>query len=245
MRAAAVFRALGPIDARSVFRDSLLAWMVAMPLAVGLLLRLATPAVGAWLARDFAFDLSAYTTLLMSYFVVGQAPAIVGFVIGFLLIEERDDGTLTALLVTPLSETAYLRWRIGVPLLACTAVTVAAFEIAGLVPLAWPWLLAVCALAALEAPMLALFLAVFAADKVQGFALLKGVGGLLLAPAAAWFLPLPWQWAAGVVPSYWPMKAFWLVVEGSPGAGAVLAAGLVFHLALLALLLRRFRRVVR
>ena len=54
-------------------------------------------------------------------------------------IEEREAGTLNALLVTPLSEVAYLRWRVGIPLLACTAVTLAAFWIAGLAAVPWPW----------------------------------------------------------------------------------------------------------
>ncbi len=245
MRGLTVLKALGPIDARSVQRDSLLAWLVAMPLVVGLLVRWGAPAVAAWLVRDFGFDLTRYYTLLMSYFIVLQVPMITGLVIGFLMIEERDDRTLTALLVTPLPLGDYLRYRIGWPLLLGAALTGVSFWIAGLVTLPWGWLLAIVGLAALEAPLMSLFLFGFAADKVQAFAFVKGVGAVLLAPVAAWFVPEPWQLLAGLVPSYWPIKAFWLVSEArTGGALLVLAAGLVVHLSLLWALLHRFRTVL-
>ncbi len=245
MRGLTVLKALGPIDARSIQRDSLLAWLVAMPILVGLLVRWATPPVTAWLARDFGFDLVPYYTLLMSYFVVLQVPMIAGLVIGFLMIEERDDRTLTALFVTPLPVAGYLRYRVGWPLLLGAALTCVSFQIAGLVTLPWGWLLAIVALAALEAPLMSLFLFGFAADKVQAFAFVKGVGAVLLAPVAAWFAPEPWQYLAGLVPSYWPIKAFWLVSEARDGTAALaLAVGLLVHVALLWALLQRFRTVL-
>jgi hypothetical protein len=51
MRAGQVVRALGPVDLRSIRRDSLLAWMTAMPLALGLLLVFQTNSRSAQLAR--------------------------------------------------------------------------------------------------------------------------------------------------------------------------------------------------
>lgn len=239
-----MLKALGPIDAKSVARDSLLAWLVLLIPLLGLLLRWGVPPVEAWAISEFDFSLAPYRPLLMSYFVVLLCPMMVGLVVGFLLLEERDGQTLTALLVTPLSLPAYLRYRIGLPLLVAVALTFLAFAIAGLVSVPVLPLLGVVAVAALEAPLIALLLAGFAADKVQGFALVKGLGTVLLAPVLAWFVDPPWQYLAGVVPTYWPIKAFWLAQAGAPGAWEHLGVGLLAHAALLWLLLARFRRVV-
>ena len=44
---------------------------------------------------------------------------MVGTVVGFLLLDQRDDQTMTALLVTPLSLGDYLRYRMTLPMLVC------------------------------------------------------------------------------------------------------------------------------
>jgi fluoroquinolone transport system permease protein len=244
VRSADVLRALGPIDARSIARDSLLGWLVLLVPLLGLLVRWGTPRVDAWTRADFGVSIAPYHPLVMSYFVVLLVPMMVGTVIGFLLLDERDDDTLTALLVTPLSPDAYLRYRIGAPLLASVGLAVLAFHIAGLTPLPALPLLGVVVVAALEGPLLALFLAAYAADKVQGFALMKGIGAVVLAPVAAYWVATPWQYLAGLVPSYWPIKAFWLAVEGEASAWLFLGIGLAVHLALLVFLRSRFRRAL-
>ena len=62
MQAAAIFRALGPIDLKSIRRDSLLRWMFLIPVLFALLFRWGTPPVGEWLARRFEIDLALFQT---------------------------------------------------------------------------------------------------------------------------------------------------------------------------------------
>jgi fluoroquinolone transport system permease protein len=57
----------------------------------------------------------------------------------------------------------------------------------------------------------------------------------------AFFIPLPYQWLAGVVPSYWPMRALWSAAEGT-GPWAVLAAGTLVNLFALGLMGRLIQR---
>jgi fluoroquinolone transport system permease protein len=205
------------------------------------------PRVDAVLAERFGFDLVPYHHLVASYLFILMVPMIVGMVVGFLLLDERDDRTLDALLVTPLSPRAYLLYRLGLPVLLGTAMTAAAVAIAGLVTVGWVPLLAVLLLAAVETPVMSLFLAAFAENKVQGFALVKGLGAVLLAPVVAWFVDLPWQLLAGVVPSYWPLRAYWSAAGPGPGLAfwLFLVVGFAYHALLLVWLLRRFERVLR
>ncbi len=243
MRAAAALKALGPIDLKSIARDSLLPWIIVSPIGTGLLMRWATPPISAWTTRRFEVSLEPYYGFMMSTFVF-LAPWIVGNVIGFLLLDERDDDTLTALLVTPLPPQMYLAYRIGVPLLVCSIVTLISFEIAHLVSMSWLRLVPIAVVGSLSGPLLSLALATVAENKVQGFAVVKALGTLMTPAVVAYFIATPWQYIAGILPLYWPLKAFWLAHEGGAPWVPFLLVGLVYQLALLALLLRRFRRVL-
>ncbi|HSJ59370.1 MAG TPA: hypothetical protein VLC95_19450 [Anaerolineae bacterium] len=244
MNAIQILKSLGPIDARNVRRDPLLKWMAAVPLVVALAMRWVLPVIFRQLSAFLDVDLSPYTGPLVSYLLVTLTPSLVGLVIGFLLLDERDDRTLTALQVTPLTLNGYLAYRLLLPGLLSIAVTVVVFPLAGLHDLAFLELCLVALSAAPLAPLFALFLAAFAANKVQGFALQKGMGIVLLPPMIAYFLPMPWQLAAGLVPTFWPAKVYWVLEAGEPAAWAYALAGLLVQSALLALLVRRFNRVM-
>ena len=245
MKAIQIVRALGPIDWKSVQRESLQAWMLTLPFLILALLRFAVPAVTEWLLREFQFDLVPYHALMVSYFVVLFVPMVLGQVLGFLLIDEREADTLTALFVTPLSVTGYLAYRIGLPVLLSMALALALLPAAGLVSLPWRQVLPVAFIAALEAPMIALFLASVARNKVQGFALGKVMGSLQLIPIAVFFVDPPLQYLAGLLPTYWPVKAFWVAHQGGDGFALWVALGLAVHVGVLALLGRWFARTVR
>lgn len=243
LRVSHVVRALGPIDVKSVRRDSMLRWLIAYPVIIALLVRWGVPAVGAWLQGRYGFDLVPYYALLMS-FVLLSVPSITGVVIGFLLLDQRDDNTLTALQVTPLSLNGYLAYRITIPMLLSVLMTVGLVPLAGLVEMGFVALLVAALAAAPHAALYAFFLAAFAANKVQGFALVKALGVLALPPILAYFVSPPFQWAAGVVPQYWPAKLFWMLEAGEAHAWLYLLLGLAYQILLLTLLARRLNTVL-
>lgn len=243
MRAIDVLRTAGPVDVKNVRRDNFLAWIVGLPFLMALLLRYGIPALAAWLQTAFAFDLAPYYVLIMSTFVVA-APAMVGMVTGFLLLDERDDDVLKALLVTPMPFGAYLLYRIVVPLAIGLPVTLAGYIIAGLAPLPFAELLLITLLGSFSAPITALFLAVVAENKVSGFAIVKLLNTINMLPALAYFIGMPWQLLVGIVPGYWPLKLVWLAEAGQPLA-AVAIAGFVVNALMILLLLRAFNANIR
>lgn len=238
-----VIRALGPIDARGIWRDSLLRWVFGAALAIGIAFRFGVPPLTSWLARERGFDLVPYYPLLMS-FLLGMLPIIVGTIVGFLLLDERDDQTLTALQVSPLPMTGYLTYRLGAPVVASVVLTVVAFWIAGIGSVATGPLFVAAIAAAPLAPLFALYLAAFANNKVQGFALAKSNGFLTIPPLAAWFVDPPYEYVFAVVPTYWPVKLYWRL-EAGQDVWWLLLVGVAFQLLLLKLLVKRFERVLR
>jgi fluoroquinolone transport system permease protein len=143
------------------------------------------------------------------------------------LLDERDARTLAALRVTPLSMQHYLAYRIALPLLLGIASTLIAYPLIGITPLPFPCLLAIAIVAGSSAPLLALVLAVAAPNKVAGFAAVKVMNGVNLLPVIAYFVPIPLQFLAGILPMYWPMRALWSAAAGEPYAGYLLIGSIV------------------
>jgi fluoroquinolone transport system permease protein len=226
-------------DARLLWRDPLLAWMLLVPVGLGLLLRVLLPASREALLASGGVDLASFYSLIMGGYVM-TAPGIVGMIVGFLLLDERDARTLAALRMTPLSVRRYLAYRIALPLAAGIATTVACYPIAGVVALPFGTLVAIALVAGLWAPLLALILATAAPNKVAGFAVMKVLNSINLLPIVAFFLPVPLQYTFGILPPYWPMRALWsasagepygwyLVVGAASGTIAVVAAARLFE----------------
>ena len=241
--ALAVVRALGPVDLKSVARDSLLRWLIAVPIVFALLFRWGTPAVSHWLGDRYGFDLTPYYPLLTSFLVL-MVPTMLGSVVGFLLLDQRDDRTLTALQVTPLTVEGYLVYRTAIPMAVSVPVMMASIAIADLVTVGVVQALAAAIQAAPVTPLYALFVGAFAANKVQGFALLKGAGVLTWPPIVAWFVSSPWQLAFGIDPLYWPLKVFWMLECGAPSVWPYFLGGLAYQSFLVAVLLSRFKHAI-
>lgn len=243
MIALKALRALGPIDLKNIRRDPLLQWMVLTPLLMVALLRWLIPWLAALLLARFAFDLKPYYALIMSCINL-TVPLIVGVVTGFLLLDQRDDHTLSALQVTPLSLDGYLVYRVAAPAVVTLLATVFVLQAGSLVPLSSgaAWMAALAA--APYAPMMALMYASVAQNKVQGLAVNKASGVILLPGLIAYFVPPVWQPLFGIFPTYWPLRLFWALAAGQPGAWGYLAISLLFDAILLAFFLRIFKRVM-
>jgi fluoroquinolone transport system permease protein len=245
MNALRVIKSLGPIDALSVCRDALLRWIVVLPIGIALLVRFFLPVIIRRLEETLHIRLAEFYPAVAGYALLIMAPVMCGMVIGFLLLDERDDRTLLALRVTPLPLGTYLAWRSALPMLLSVGITLVAFPLAGLEKPSALQLLASAIAAAPLAPLLALALATFAAKKVQGFALVKAASGILqIVPLIAYFVHSAWQTAFGVIPTYWPARLLWAFQQGETAAWLYLTVGLAYQLLLLALLLRRFNRTV-
>jgi fluoroquinolone transport system permease protein len=237
------FTVLADADRRLVWRDPLLKWVLLLPLGLALLLRILIPQARESLFLATGVDIAPYYPVIMGGYLM-SAPGIVGMVIGFLLLDERDAHTLTALRVTPVSIRRYLAYRICGPLIVATATTLLGYALIEVTPLPFGQLLAISVVAALSAPLIALVLATAAPNKVAGLAVVKVLNGVMLLPIAAYLLPTPAQYLAGVIPTYWPMRAFWsaaqlqpyalyLGVGGAAGALAIAVAARLFERKLL------------
>jgi fluoroquinolone transport system permease protein len=236
-----IVRALGPVDLRSVRRDPLLRLILVLPILIVLLLRLGLPDLTARVQEAYRLNLAEYYGWFTAVIAL-LVPMLTGIVVGFLLLDQRDDHTLSALQVTPLTLAGYLVYRLGMPVVVSVLLTAAVLWGGALVPLDGVDILLISAAAAPTAPLMALFLAAFAANKVQGLALQKASGVFLLPPMFAYFLPAPWNWLMAVFPAFWPAALTWERVAGSSSGWPLFFGGQLYHAVLIGLLLRRVLR---
>lgn len=99
------------------------------------------------------------------------------------------------------------------------------------------------AVAAFGGPTIALVFGTLSSNTIEGVALSKLVNLVILGPAVVVaVVSEPYQFAAGVLPSFWPVKAFVAGVAGQSAWLPYLIFGLVVHVVALTTLGRLFTR---
>ncbi len=237
------FRRLLGKDAKLVVRDRFLIGMVLYMVVFALVVRFGLPPGTRALVRSTGFDLSSYYPLIGSFLAV-MATSLAGLLTGFLLLEEKEDRTLRALLVSPLRLRTYLGYRMAAPMaLGCLAMP-AVVLIAGVaVPPLWP-LIAIALVASLFGVITALFVPATADDKITAFAMAKILSAASLIPVGAYFVRDPWQYLFGVYPPYWVFRAYWEASSVGTAWWLYLAAAVITHALAIVGLQRRLRTVM-
>ncbi|MBU1175136.1 MAG: hypothetical protein KKH72_07005 [Alphaproteobacteria bacterium] len=221
-------------DALNVTRDPTLLFAICFSIV---------PAIAGFFFRD-AIDAAA-----LGYFGVANLFAMivpificlpafmVGWVTGFLFLEDRDDGPLLALEVTPVGKRGFMAYRVAVT--AAISFVITLLGAALLLPeRGVAMALVLATMVALDAVGSALILPALARNKVEGLALTKVTNIFGMVPLVA-LVPGPWRFVGGVVPTFWVGEV--ILNAGDFPSWHFLAAsaiGIGLHLAAVALLYR-------
>lgn len=164
-------------------------------------------------------------------------PMLIGFVVGFLLVEEREEKILDAVAVTPRGGDGFLIHRLALPGVVGALAAGGVAVVAG--SLRYSRLAAVVVLAGATAVLVTMVMAAVARDRVQALAVSKLTGFLLVAAVAFQFVDGWWRVPLGLVPATWVVET---VVASNvwPAVGV----GLVAHAAGIGLLWRRVHALV-
>lgn len=224
-------------DAKSVWRDPILGVALGMSLAIAPGLAAFSIQIDAVMADQFG--LADASRLLVPMALVLPA-MLVAWMVGFLLLEDRDDGALLAIAVTPVGRPAFLAWRSALAaLLAALFCVYGCALVAPGLPLPLVGILA--ALIGAEAVAAAVILPALARNKVEGLALTKLTNLAALAPFLA-LLPAPWRYLGGIIPSYWIGELLLVPAGEALPLAASVGLALVCHVAALLLVFRLARR---
>lgn len=237
----AALAAFGRNDIRGTYRDPLLVMIVVAPVIWTVAVRILTPLFTEMLAVSYDFDLVPYYPLVLTGFLLLTSIIVVGGLAAFLVLDEIDADTLAALRVTPVPLSVFFAYRAGTVLVLTTLYVVATLSFSGILqPGLVPALVPIGLLAGLSAVVTMLLIVAVANNKIQGIAMMRALGMLIAGlPCLPWFIDSSWNLAFGVLPPYWPAKAFW--VAGDDGTWwPYLVAGAIYHFAVAWPLFRRF-----
>lgn len=228
-------------DIRGTYRDPLLVMLVVAPVIWTTAVAVLTPMATEMLAERYAVDLVPYYPLLLTAFLLLTSIIIAGGLAAFLVLDEVDAGTLTALRVTPVRLWTFLLYRAATVLVVTVIYVVATISLSGLAePGVIPALLPIGLVAGLSAVVTLLLIVSFAGNKIQGIAMVRALGMLIAGlPCLPWFIDSAWNLAFGVLPPYWAAKAFW-VATGHGMWWPYLLVGGIYNVAVAVPLLRRF-----
>ncbi|NOR01154.1 ABC transporter permease [Mycolicibacterium fortuitum] len=233
--------AFGRNDIRGTYRDPLLVMVVLAPVIWTSLVAVLTPRVAEMLERRYGFDLAPYYSLVLTAFLLLTSIIIAGGLGAFLMLDEVDAGTLTALRVTPVPMSTFFAYRAGTVMAVTTIYVITTLSFSGLLqPGVTGALVPIGLVSGLSAVVTLLLIVTVASNKIQGIAMLRALGMLIAGlPCLPWFIDSPWGLAFGVLPPYWAAKAFW-VASAHGTWWPYLVGGVLYNGVAAWLLFRRF-----
>ena len=205
-------------------------------------------------------------TLIIIIILANIGPFITAAMLGFNLINHRDENTLDTIRVTPLSLKGYVLFKTiyayiisanasfwalyGVKLLSGDNYTFYGINLWDQFTLGNILIFAL--VAALFTPVFAMILASLSKNKIEGFAYMKTTGMLTILPAVLVLDTMQdyKQYFIGFLPTFWPMKgllsqAELLVHAHNISYGAYMLIGIVYALFLTVLAFRWFDHQVQ
>lgn len=224
-------------DMRNIIRDRMLLYSAFLfPVVLIIICRLILP----WISENI-YDLTGFYTILFMMFSI-FFPMIFGFIIAFLIMDERDENLLTVLRVMPISRSTYLIYRMVLIISLCFVFVFTFPALSGLIDISLLEYLPIAVLFSIFAPILALIVNNLANNKIQAFAIFKMLGSVFFLPLFALFIAEDWKYILGIIPNFWTFMALdTLLTTGSQNLG-FLAVGYITHLALLGALFYLFNR---
>lgn len=223
-------------EMKNIFRDNMTLLMLFYPV---LILTMSIFFIPSLLnMTDNATPAAMYGSVISFIMLLSISSMIYGALLGFVLLDRKDEKTLFTIAATPLTVGGYLKFQavyfciiafvtntiilIGTKLFASDAYT---FEVFGIsynlfANLTYPKILAFSASACLFVPLVGFLIAALGKNKIEGFAYMKSGGILLLLPVLTVLDTFSGglQYLLGVTPNFWSIKGLLTTVMPSNDA---------------------------
>ncbi|NJE76134.1 ABC transporter permease [Thermococcus sp. ES12] len=194
------FAAIYRTDLKLLRRDPMLLYSVGMTLVLLFIVRY---------FKDHMGELYYGIALFVLIFI----PMIFGMIPGFMMADEKENKTVQALRVIPISSEAFIVYRLTWASLVTVAFTVIAPYILDM-EISQKGVLALVLLFLLEVWIYGLVITIFAESRMQALTVSKILGWLLILPVAVKLVVLwrdlstDWSKLTAFLPTYWTYKVF-------------------------------------
>ncbi|MCF8020732.1 MAG: hypothetical protein K9L62_15230 [Vallitaleaceae bacterium] len=218
-------------DLKQLFREPMMTLLFLIPLIISPFFRLILDIGVPFLQRYVTFSVDAYHNYILA-FVLLMVPAMLGVVMGFMLLDDKDGKIIELLSVTPFGRNGYLMVRLTFVAMATLIYTFYTYLVMGLYILPIQILFFIGLLLCFYGASIGMIFFNLATDKVKGLTYAKGLN-IMLFFILVDLLHIPWlTFLAGFFPTYWVYK----IIENKNTAIPIVL-GLTVHVVWFILLL--------
>lgn len=190
-------------------RDSMMFFILLYPIVFALLGRFLLP----WLTEKYGFNFEPFTDLILVILVL-FIPIAYGALIGFSLLEDRDDNVFINIRVTPLSLHQFIWFRLVGVYIMCVIATIFVIWFSKVGNLPIKNIIPISLLASLEAPISGLLINALARNKIEGFAVMKAGGSIIVFPIVSLFFNGAKELFFSFAPGFWSAKVISSLIRG-------------------------------
>ncbi len=222
-------------DFRLVFRDNSLKVFIVLPLLILVVIRYAVP----YVAEVYEF-LQDYIPIILMLATMQGAIAF-GFIYSMVLVDEKDTQVAKVYGILPISKFWFIVFRLIPPFLLAMMATFLLLLVEPFYNLPVILNLVYSALAGLVAPLMILFVATTAKNKIEAMTWQKLFNLPLFLPVLAFFVPASFSLVFAVFPTFWAYQGLNFLIEGG-NFGVYMSIGFAHSILLLVWMIKRFTR---
>ncbi|MGD9677029.1 MAG: hypothetical protein AB7V16_01530 [Vulcanibacillus sp.] len=224
-------------------RDPMMIFLLAYPIILAGIIRVGIPIA----EEQFHFSLAQYYHIFVAGVMLLTA-AVTGGVIGFSILDDRDDKILYAVDVSPVSFNVFMGLRFAMCFILTYISCIIAIIIVDLVEIPLYAILLVTISISLFSSISAMFVNFFATNKVEGFAMMKAGAIIVIFPIVSMFFIDFKEFFFGFEPNFWAVKALSVAilpnVDFNLGFWGYYLVGIVYVVVLNLLVFKIFKKRV-
>ena len=184
-------------DLKNILRDPTLLLMLFIPFLIIFILRFGLP----HFENQFPL-INNYSKEIISFFALLSA-VLPGFIVSFILLDEKDLQLFPVINVTPVSLSGFLVSRLAFMVILGFLSSLLLLLVNGLYTISFIKSCQLALLCSLNTPILILIISGKAKNKVEGLTLLKLATITLMLPIIIFFLDNNWEYAFVFLPASW------------------------------------------
>ncbi len=223
-------------DFKLVFRDNSLKFFFIFPLLNLLVICCGLPFV----AENYEVLKDYISIILMA--ATMQSSLTFGFIYSMVLIDEKDTRVAKVYGILPVSKFWFVIFRLIAPFLLAAFATFLMLLIEPFYGISTVSNLIYSALAALSAPLMVLFVAITAKNKIEAMTWQKLFNIPVSLPLLAFFIPASFSFFFAIFPTHWAYQGFNNLINGGNFAIHFLI-GFAYSLFLIVLFARKFSKI--
>jgi len=221
-------------DLKQVFRDPVMSILMLAPLLIVVVFKLLIIFLFPFIATKFNFEFSLYYQYLMAGILI-LISGMLGIVIGFMMLDDKDGNIAELMAVTPLGRSGYLVNRLSFSSILCFIYSIIAIYALNVIDVPFYTILLLSLLSAIYSIIIGLLIFSGADDKVKGLTFAKGLNMLGIFAFSDLFALNWFSILSLIFPTYWITR----IIE-SPNSISAFLLGTSIHIIWLSYLIYRY-----